>query len=288
VSSQLGSLAIVSGKRDIFEAPNNGVKAILIGNESGLTVTITMQGGGVEKTLYPGTLDWFSVKTGFSGTIVINPITILNNVSTWPASSLIFDAIGLNDPEDASMYPVSLNRSINIGNTVSAVSGTATAIVNDNNAAATSIIEAKVTGDAASAVSLTNDALFTLGSVLHPGELIINGLVGGVGLAVTGPTQLDGGSTITDGAGKLTLNTLQLLLGSLTRIAKAGPYAVDPVAAFVNHNLGAIPDYVFAISGAITAVLISITAEFATMTSTQVKLQSNTHLGAVYILSIKF
>src|ERR1700737_1019074 len=108
MSSSLGSLAIVANTAATFSAPNSGVKAILIGNESGLTVTITMESGGVQKTLYPSVLDWFAVNPGFTGTIKITPTVILNNSSSFPSSSLIFDAIGLNDPEQASMYPISL------------------------------------------------------------------------------------------------------------------------------------------------------------------------------------
>ncbi|SRR6266487_216490 len=118
MSRQLGSLIIASGVKDVFKAPNTGVKAILIGNDSGLTCTITMESGGVEKTLYPGMMDWFQVNTGFTGNIKIRPYTVLNNVAAWPASSLIFDAIGTNDPEHSSSFPITLFRVINAGNSV--------------------------------------------------------------------------------------------------------------------------------------------------------------------------
>jgi hypothetical protein len=171
MSSPLGSLCITSGSDETFPAPSDGHKAILIGNESGLTVTITMESGGVSKTLYPGVLDWFAIKKGFTGNIKIHPITILNNVSSWPASSLVFDAIGLQDPEDASMYPISFNRNTNIGNNVNTVGGISTAIQNDNNVVPTSIMEATPAGDGASAVSLTNAGVFTLGNSTHPGSI---------------------------------------------------------------------------------------------------------------------
>src|SRR5712692_7423644 len=106
MSNYLGSKVIASGVNDYFQAPDSGVKAILIGNESGLTCTITMESGGVQKTLYPGQLDWYPVKIGFTGNIKISPSTILSNVAAWPSSSLVFDAIGLNDSEEASQYPV--------------------------------------------------------------------------------------------------------------------------------------------------------------------------------------
>jgi len=105
MSIQLGNLAIAAGVKAIFKAPSDGCKAILIGNASGLTCTIAMESGGVSKTLYPGVLDWFQVNPGFTGNIQINPQALLSNVSQWPASLLIFDAIGLRDPEQASQYP---------------------------------------------------------------------------------------------------------------------------------------------------------------------------------------
>jgi len=121
MSVTLGTLPITSGKNTAFIAPSNGLKAILIGNDSGLTVTVTMENCGVQKTLYPGVLDWFAVRRGFNGVIRVSPYTVLNNVAAWPASSLIFDAIGLNDPEHADMYPVAMYRVINSGNVVAPV-----------------------------------------------------------------------------------------------------------------------------------------------------------------------
>ncbi len=121
MSFTLGTLSIVSGKNTAFVAPFAGLKAVLIGNDSGLTVTVTMEHCGVQKTLYPGVLDWFSVRSGFTGVIRVSPYTVLNNVAAWPASSLIFDAIGLGDPEHADMYPVAMYRVINSGNVVGGV-----------------------------------------------------------------------------------------------------------------------------------------------------------------------
>lgn len=187
MSMSLGTLAITASKPVIFQAPNDGVKAILIGCESGLTCTVTMESGGVQKTLYPGTVDWFSVNKGFNGNIKISPIAILNNVSTFPASTLVFDAIGLNDSEQASMYPLALpSRNTNIGNSVNTVGGGSNFIQNDANNTGTSIMEATVSGDSASAVSLTNDAIMTLGSAAHKGSLTALGPVNGQGGLVAG------------------------------------------------------------------------------------------------------
>jgi hypothetical protein len=130
VSNSLGNLAIVSGANTSYEVPNDGVKAILIGNESGLTVTITMESGGVQKTLYPGLLDWFPVKKGFTGLVKIAPITILGNVASWPSSSLVFDVVGMLDTESQGTYPIALPRQT-VGNVVTAqVSNTVPIVMN--------------------------------------------------------------------------------------------------------------------------------------------------------------
>lgn len=165
MSVQLGNLAIVAGTNTRFQgAPNMGVKSIIIGNESGLTCTITLEGGNVQKTLYPSTLDWFAVKPGFTGTILISPTALLNNTTSWPASSLIFDAIGADDPEEASMYPLPLVRNTNVGNTVSTTGGSTTSVTNDNQPLTpqNQFIEATPTGAPGSTVVIATDGTMTI------------------------------------------------------------------------------------------------------------------------------
>lgn len=303
MSSSLGPLVIAANAATSFQTPNDGVKAILIGNESGLTVTITMESGGVQKTLYPSTLDWFQVNKGFTGNIKITPTVILNNISTFPSSSLIFDAIGLNDPEDASMYPVSLNRSMTVGGNVSTVGGTSSAIANDNNVAGSQIIESTVKSDGASAVSLTNDAVFVLGDVAHPGSLTaagpatINNSLFVSGGAFT--TTLDGGppNIVTDGHGRMTLagtgmaltlsgGGLAFLTGSITRLSKF-PASLTNVATFFNHGLGDTPDIILISFSDLHVTLHIATYEASSMTTTQVKMQADANVN-VTCLAIKF
>lgn len=146
MSVSIGNLTIAAGQNKIFTAPREGQKAILIGNESGLTCTITMEGSGIQKTLYPSTLDWFPVRPGFTGNILISPSAVLNNTSQWPSSTLIFDAIGIGDIEDSRQYPIQLTRLSNVGNTVTTAMGGSTTLQNDNNADDTQVIEMQVTG----------------------------------------------------------------------------------------------------------------------------------------------
>jgi hypothetical protein len=229
VSSFLGTLVIAANTRDSFDAPNDGVKAILIGNESGFTVTVTMESGGVQKTLYPSTVDWFEVRKGFSGKILVNPLVVLNNTATFPASSLIFDAIGLNDPEQATMYPIALPRNTNIGNTVSTTS--VNTLTNEGNSVGTEIID---TGTPSNSrlMDFFNDHFVwsveqstvkhqvlkgqTSGSPLLAGQAGDTSEVAGalkVNQATTlvGSLSADNGAIITDGAGKIT--TISQILG---------------------------------------------------------------------------
>ena len=322
MSSQLGSQVIASGSDSTFSVPSDGIKAILIGNESGLTCTVTMESGGVSKTLYPSTLDWFQVNRGFNGTIRIHPYTILSNVATFPASSLIFDAISVSDPEQASMYPLQLTRNTNVGNSINTTLGTASAVQNDGATSGTSVVEATVLGDSASAVSITNNGHATFGSTTNNGLLEVIGAAGNVTIHSTGEMDIDykllcnliiaelgndftidvatghkialqnNGSDMVDinGSGlSLISGAIHLLTGSISRIALAGPYStvVSP-GSFFNHNLGSTPDVAIGFLGGLIGAAHAVACEQSSMTSTQVKLSSDTSIGNVYVLSIKF
>ncbi len=318
MSFTLGTLAISSGVNATFQAPSDGSKAVLIGNESGLTVTVIMEGGGVGKTLYPGTVDWFQINRGFTGTIIIRPVALLNNSSTWPASSLQFDSIGINDPEQAFSYPFNLNRSSNIGNTIPVNTSTSN-LVNDTNPTGTTIVEATVSGDGASSVKLTNNGGLTLGSSTRKGQLAIVSEAPGSGaysdvlelgngsqIGVFGSAAVDlqllsagiiaekiGGVQqwhISSGGVTLDHGTITLLAGSLSRMVYTHIASVTTVAAFVNHNLGVAPDFCFLIpnDGTLSTGNFNAYYDSGTMTSTQVKLQSNSVGGIpVGLIAVK-
>ena len=222
MSENLTTLNIVSAGQPLtYRVPVYNIKALVIGNESGYTCTVTLVGGDVQKTLYPSTVDWYQVTDGFKGDVIVLPTPLLNNLSSFPATSIIIDAIHLNDPEEASMYPVSLNRNTNIGNSVSTSVTSTNAIDNENNPAGTSIIKSIVSGDGTNqAVSLTNDAVFTLGDAAHHGSISIdNGkitsdgsgdlTVGGT-LSVTGASTVTGVFTATAAGGSTVSNAVQL------------------------------------------------------------------------------
>lgn len=304
MSYSAGTMAITANNKTTFEVPNRGIKAVLIGNESGLTVTITMESGGVQKTLYPSSVDWFQINDGFTGNILINPTVILNNVATFPSSSLIFDAIGLNDPEDASQYPLQLNRNTNIGNQVNTVGGIANSIQNDNSTVGTLIAEATVAGDSGSAVSLTNSGHLLLGTINNNGVLEIVGSLGNVTVDSTGKLTVDNrilanlliaetGNDLTLGvaaAHKLAFQVnnadvvdinasglsilsgkINLLSGAFSRVSTFTG-TIGSAGALFNHGLGATPDIVLIQETNTAGDLNTFTYDPASLTTTQVKI----------------
>lgn len=102
----------------------------------------------------------------FNGKIYLYTQTPLggeSDFSSSPAQSITVIGYPVGSAPGGS---TSLNRVTNVGNSVP-LSSSATSIANDANAPATSIVEATVAGDAGSAVSISNDAQISLGTVLH-------------------------------------------------------------------------------------------------------------------------
>lgn len=160
-------------------------QSVVIYNESEYFLQITFVGSGTYG-IAAYTADCFQVYSGFSGTISFNPIDYINvqNGST-PASVVFIQAYGSNETLTRLMqhntgtgYPIALNRLQNVGNG-SQVSGSASSIVNDGQAAGTSIIESTVQGDSTSSVTLSNDAQMKLGDAAHTGTITFKPLNSG-------------------------------------------------------------------------------------------------------------
>ncbi len=145
MSNQFGKIPLVSGVQILEDVGGTGLSGIVIGNESGLTCSVTLQGANVKKTLYPGTVDKFEVPKGrsWNGNVQIDPTADLNNIISWPSSHIYIDTYGVNEVI-SGQYPFVLNRAGNVGNPVSFVSGSSTSVQNDNNASGTEFIEATV------------------------------------------------------------------------------------------------------------------------------------------------
>lgn len=101
----LGSITIASGVNTTFTVPSDGMQGIIIGNLSGLDCSISMIGGGISKTLFPSSVDFFPVKRGFTGVISIVPSSTLSNVPSFSANTLRFNAVGINEDINQNAYP---------------------------------------------------------------------------------------------------------------------------------------------------------------------------------------
>lgn len=142
----------------------SGLSGVLLGNESPYHTIVTLDGTGLSRTLYPGTVDFFEITHGFNGNIFLDPSALLNNTASWPSEFVQVDTLGSNE-RPTGVYPYTLVRTTNQGSNVAA-----TAIDNEGNPAGTQIITAIVAGDAPNkAVSMTNDGKFSVGTALHPG-----------------------------------------------------------------------------------------------------------------------
>jgi len=146
---------------------SSSVGKIVFYNESNIALILSFQNGDTAYvpawtgTIYCG---------NFGGQMVtwLQHSTLVSTVT--PASVVIVETY-LSHECVLNIFPAALARQTNVGNSITtAVVGTST-LVNDGNAAGTQFIEATVSGDSASAVTLTNDGIFTLGTAAHPGSV---------------------------------------------------------------------------------------------------------------------
>lgn len=253
MSNQFGKIPLVSGVPILEDVGGTGLSGIVIGNESGLTCAVTLQGANVKKTLYPGTVDKFVVPKGrsWNGNVQIDPTADLNNTISWPSSHIYIDTYGVNE-EITGQYPMVLNRAGNIGNPVSFVSGSSTSVQNDNNAAGTQFVEATVLGSPTSNEVHFNDGSGWIGRWINPtftkvfqwfsagatalqlgATGLLTEILGGAkvdqNLTVVGSSSLDNAHITTDGAGNETAVSLTATTVTPTTL-NAGTANVSGVA----------------------------------------------------------
>lgn len=169
-----GTFPITANVRTIVNSVGpSGLSGVLLGNESPYHVIVTLDGTGLSRTLYPGTVDFFEITKGFNGNIFLDPSALLNNTASWPSEFVQVDTLGSNE-RPTGVYPYTLVRTTNQGSNVAA-----TAIDNEGNPPLTQIITAIVAGDSPNkAVSMTNDGIFSVGTAAHPGLISFdNGLI---------------------------------------------------------------------------------------------------------------
>jgi hypothetical protein len=295
---------------------NNGVGKIVAYNESNISLQFNFSDGS---TAYvpAWTAVLYCVKMA-DPTITWKQLFTMSS-SGSPLSIVIVEVYDAHE-QVIGTFPAALVRQTNIGNSVNTVGGSANNIQNDNNVAGTSIVESTVSGDGASAVSLTNDAILVLGSTLNKGSFLAKGPVtlndklttlGDTSLAQTikfvntNPVhiqQLNGADFIFESpastevgrisnAGVFDLSAIstskiKFLVGTISRISMFSA-AVTTVTTSFAHGLGVIPDIVLLqqVGGATT--IRTVMYNSATMTSTNVDLTGSSSFNVVG-LAIKF
>lgn len=264
----VGTQNISAGVNDTKQVGSQGLKGVLIGNESGLSVVIYMDGTSDSKSLYPGTVDFFPITGGFSGTVKWKTQSLLNNVAQWPSSFLQFDTVGINEPFNTSVYPLTLPRLTNIGNNVN-TNQLSTTLVNTGNPVNTqNIIQVSPAGDVGNTTTLDNMGNLTVGDTTHAGTITLDsaGIVktntvqdtsgdGVISVTGTGGTQntrlqsgnqinlqVPGGTTICiiDSAG-IHLNAGQLLLTDGAMKHFNGASTVCGSGTVISHGIGVTP-----------------------------------------------
>lgn len=201
-------------------------------------------------------------------------------------------------------------------NTVNTVGGTASSVQNDGNPAGTSVVEATVLGDSASAVSLTNQGHLVLGTFANNGTFQLIGSLGNVTIASTGALTVDDiinfnqataeagndfGITVAAGQKivhsvtgtghifdvnasgmQLLIGTLSLLSGSLARVS-VFTATVSTTPTLFNHGLGAVPDIVLISVNGTGVGTFTCIYDVPSLTSTQVKLTGSANLSVTCI-----
>src|SRR5260221_3886728 len=214
-------------------------RALLITNKSFYVIQVSGINLFYNKWLSAGTEGLF-LANGHDGINGVNgqvSLAVFNNINlnNPPASVVLVTAFLDTDPLPKGSWPVTVPFQTSVSQVVSATS----AIKNDGSVAGTSIMEATVSGDASSAVTLTNDAVMVLGDSLHPGSLTLFGLLtNNNSLVLAGATS-----------GTLTITVLCkfpiILLGQYTNFRNGGAtdqFLTLPVAFNAGLALAIIGD----------------------------------------------
>ncbi len=210
----LGYLDIVAAGNTTFKTSSAGMQGLIIGNESGYSATIALDGTAFNKSLYPGTVDFFPVGTGFSGTVKIKTEGRLNNVALWPSSYLQFDAVGYAEKVNTGVYPLTLPRLTNIGNNVP-VSTSTNAVTAEGAAINTEVIDIGPVGNL-KVIDIFNDHF--IWSVVQAGvaHQILKGNIAG------NPLQIGQAGDVSEVLGKFTIDQLLTLTPTLLATLNGG------------------------------------------------------------------
>lgn len=259
-------------------AQSSGAGKLVFYNESNVSLILSFQNGGSAylpawtACIYCG--NFGGQKIGYKQQSVI--VSIVN-----PISLVIIEAYH-SDECILNIFPATLVRQTNVGNSIKTAQVGVSTLVNDGNAAATQFIEATVLGDSASAVSLTNDATFILGTAAHPGSVSFdNALINSNGAGtlsaahISNTTPIDSLGSLPGAAG-ITTRFGQGLHGTTDVGFESATFAVmagEQGALFKQNNffdgtnhrfMTAAPAYQFDLGGAVSFFVGAIAVRSST------------------------
>src|SRR5579859_6065667 len=198
-------------------------------------------------------------------------------------------------------YPLALIRQTNVGNQGTVTATAATSIQNDSNAAGTSVLEATVTGQITSNVSITNDAIARLALVIGGIEVpyFQSAITGSIlSLGAAGYTTENLGKLIVDqkiqsnsdednyGSNGIFFHNAGAGIkfsasgGSLSGLSVFGPINLTTTSTFFTHGLNVVPSIVLCVFSGNGSAVRSYTVDFGAMTTSQVRITGSGSFSA--------
>lgn len=190
MSETLNPITLIAGQGSNIQLPNpQTIQAVILANKSSYDLIIQGLDQAGPRWHPSGTADLYIAQGTNRGVLSVQAINTANIPNPPPSIALVtVYAVGETIP--AGHWPVAIpTQSIS----ASIMTTIANQVINDGTAAGFEIVESTVAGDTNSAVTLTNDAQFTLGDAAHAALMnIIGQLVVSAGFNVTGNSFLAG------------------------------------------------------------------------------------------------
>lgn len=265
------------------------------GGNTGLIETMDMQAGVTQDMLafpdqvilYPGNNLLFALFSGGTAKIVRMTMKWSEDIAVPPQGGLLTGIVmtSIQNVGNAAPTPV-ITASPLSENTATLINNDGTETLGSNTR--TPAIKFSDPSSSAQPV-LASDGTGTVNLAALLAAKQIGLFVGAtkVGHIDNGGLHLEAGAFQFDGsASTLTTGLVKLITGSFTRVSSFSGTATT-VSTFFNHNLGVLPDVVLLQLNGVSSTAHSITADYATMTTTQVKLTADGN-NAFVGLAIKF
>ncbi len=286
-----------------FAVPQSSASGrMVVWNESNISIQLDFQNGD---TAYVAAWTARMFCGNYGGTTVrwSQHSTLSSNGP--PLSQVVVETFASNEAIPGT-FPATLARQSNIGNVVSTVGGTATAVQNDGNVAPTTFVEATASGDSISSVTMTNAGVMTLGTDARHGTIKFYDNFGAAQsilyIDAANNTNLQNGAasdnlSINDQTGapiahfllgtgiSIISGKLNFVQGSIARIDGQHYTPSDTLIHTYAHNLGAVPDLVIPTFNATSS---GFTASVKNFTASNFDMIASNSGHLIDILLIKF